>query len=299
MRPVLRPFPWALLGHLCLGIVLAPVLVVALMVMAVAVALARPLPVAFLLAARGFGALIALDRARFAVLQGRAVGHDLTPPDAALRPRERARAVLEDPELSRASGYAIIRLALSALELAVLTIVFTQPLLIVFALALAALTPYEPSVLGLVSNPNSAVVAVVALLLASVATPLLIRGLAWLDVWATVALLGVPESAELQRRVGELVEARARTVSAADAERLKLERDLHDGAQQRLIALSVLLGQAEARLTDADADTRALVRPGRIGADGEPGVPAQQRPSPWPRSSSLWDRWQRWHARCT
>ncbi|WP_300079142.1 hypothetical protein [Propioniciclava sp.] len=41
MRHVLRPFPWALLGHLCLGIVLAPVLVVARMVMAVAVALAR------------------------------------------------------------------------------------------------------------------------------------------------------------------------------------------------------------------------------------------------------------------
>lgn len=79
MRRVLRPFPWALLGHLCLGIVLAPVLVVALMVTAVTVVLSQPLPGA-LLVERGFGALIALDRARFAVLQARAVGHDLTPP---------------------------------------------------------------------------------------------------------------------------------------------------------------------------------------------------------------------------
>lgn len=154
--------------------------------------------------------------------------------------------ILENPELSRAAGYVIIRLALSALELAVLTLVLTQPLLIVFALVLAALTPYEPSVLILFSNPSAAAVMVTVLLLVLAGTRLVIRGLAWLDAWATVALLGVPESAELRRRVGELVEARARTVSAADAERLKLERDLHDGAQQRLIALSVLLGQAEA-----------------------------------------------------
>lgn len=77
--PCAPPLPWALLGHLCLGIVLAPVLVVALMVTAVTVALSQPLPGAFLLVERGFGALIALDRARFAVLQARAVGHDLTP----------------------------------------------------------------------------------------------------------------------------------------------------------------------------------------------------------------------------
>jgi signal transduction histidine kinase len=44
---------------------------------------------------------------------------------------------------------------------------------------------------------------------------------------------------------------------AADAERRRIERDLHDGAQQRLVALSLKLGMARKRLGD-DADGMAL-----------------------------------------
>jgi signal transduction histidine kinase len=46
---------------------------------------------------------------------------------------------------------------------------------------------------------------------------------------------------ELQRQAEELRESRARVVAAADAERRRIERDLHDGAQQHLIALAVNL----------------------------------------------------------
>jgi len=144
------------------------------------------------------------------------------------------------------------------------------------ALVLAVITPYRASVLA--SFPDWPRVAGGILLMVVVlafGAPAVIRGLAWLDTWVTVALLGSPESEQLERRVGELVEARARTVSAADAERLKLERDLHDGAQQRLIALSVLLGQAEARLSDAagggqsvDAGALALVKRARAETTG-------------------------------
>ena len=45
----------------------------------------------------------------------------------------------------------------------------------------------------------------------------------------------------------------ARIVEAADAARRRLERDLHDGAQQRLVALAVKLGLAR-RLVDADPE---------------------------------------------
>jgi signal transduction histidine kinase len=44
---------------------------------------------------------------------------------------------------------------------------------------------------------------------------------------------------ELQRRAEELQESRARIVTAGDAERERLERNLHDGAQQHLVALTV------------------------------------------------------------
>ena len=44
---------------------------------------------------------------------------------------------------------------------------------------------------------------------------------------------------EVQRQLGEVRASRARIVAAGDAERRRVERDLHDGAQQRLIALSM------------------------------------------------------------
>jgi PAS domain S-box-containing protein len=53
-----------------------------------------------------------------------------------------------------------------------------------------------------------------------------------------------------RRQEEELRASRARLVEAADAERRRLERNLHDGAQQRLVALSLSLRLAESRLRD-------------------------------------------------
>jgi PAS domain S-box-containing protein len=58
-------------------------------------------------------------------------------------------------------------------------------------------------------------------------------------------------NAELHRRLEELAASRARIVTAGDVERRRLERNLHDGAQQRLVALSLSLRLALAKL-DAD-----------------------------------------------
>jgi signal transduction histidine kinase len=62
--------------------------------------------------------------------------------------------------------------------------------------------------------------------------------------------------AELLAQLGELRASRARIVAAADAERRRLERNLHDGAQQRLLALSYDLRLARAG-AEADGDTPA------------------------------------------
>jgi signal transduction histidine kinase len=53
--------------------------------------------------------------------------------------------------------------------------------------------------------------------------------------------------AELRERYDELRASRARLVEAGDAERRRLERDLHDGAQSRLVALALLLRRARLR----------------------------------------------------
>jgi signal transduction histidine kinase len=81
------------------------------------------------------------------------------------------------------------------------------------------------------------------------------NGLGWL--WALFArvMLG-PSTVQLRERVEDLRDARARIIAAADAERRRIERDLHDGAQQRLVALSLTLGLAQSRL-DADPTAAA------------------------------------------
>ena len=275
MPRLLRPFPWGLLGHLSLGIVLAPLLVASL----AATALAMPITVffaaPFLLLSRLFAALIALDRARFQVLGGREVGQPLPPPERTLPPLDQVRAILADPRQRTAAGYAVVRLALAALEFAVLAAVIALPLLVLMGwLGMIALPPYRPATLGFLATPSGAVAGLLFIAaVLSVAAPALLRGLARLDGWVTLTLLGTARTDALERRVGELVEARARTVSAADAERARLERDLHDGAQQRLIALSVLLGQAEGRLAGdggrgSNPDALALVRRARTETSG-------------------------------
>jgi signal transduction histidine kinase len=57
--------------------------------------------------------------------------------------------------------------------------------------------------------------------------------------------------AELQARVEELRGSRVRVIEAGQKERQRLERNLHDGAQQRLIALSLRLNMLEKSLPDA------------------------------------------------
>jgi signal transduction histidine kinase len=64
--------------------------------------------------------------------------------------------------------------------------------------------------------------------------------------------------AELRARLDELRGSRARIIEAAQAERQRLERDLHDGAQQRLVALSLELGLLEERFA-GDTDAQAAL----------------------------------------
>jgi signal transduction histidine kinase len=73
-------------------------------------------------------------------------------------------------------------------------------------------------------------------------------------------LLGSNEDPALTAQVSDLRDARSRIIEAADAERRRIERDLHDGAQQRLVALSLNLRMAEKRAAAGDPDAAELVR---------------------------------------
>jgi signal transduction histidine kinase len=79
------------------------------------------------------------------------------------------------------------------------------------------------------------------------------------------AMVGRTRTAELEVRVDELTRTRAGAVDVQASELRRIERDLHDGAQARLVALSMQLGRAEDRLAGKGADDSdlALVRQAR------------------------------------
>ncbi|MEU7002585.1 histidine kinase [Nonomuraea sp. NPDC046570] len=56
--------------------------------------------------------------------------------------------------------------------------------------------------------------------------------------------LGPDPTEALRHRIAELAETRAGIVAAVDSERRRIERDLHDGLQQRLVAMGMLIGRA-------------------------------------------------------
>jgi len=88
--------------------------------------------------------------------------------------------------------------------------------------------------------------------------------------WATVAissllgrlvrgLLGPGAEVAYEAQVQQLQASRSAAVDAAEAERRRIERDLHDGAQQRLVALAMDLGMAQERFDSDPEGARALV----------------------------------------
>jgi signal transduction histidine kinase len=76
---------------------------------------------------------------------------------------------------------------------------------------------------------------------------------------ASLALENERLQAELRARLIELQASRARLVEATDTERRRIERDLHDGTQQRLVSIAMSLGLLETRLPAAAA-AKPLVR---------------------------------------
>jgi signal transduction histidine kinase len=95
-------------------------------------------------------------------------------------------------------------------------------------------------------------IATLALVLAFLAVQGLI-GVVRLERRLVHRFLGPTAADALRRRIEELATSRAEVVAAVDSERRRIERDLHDGVQQRLVALGMLLGQAR-RHPDRSAD---------------------------------------------
>ncbi|MEO3809661.1 sensor domain-containing protein [Sphaerisporangium sp. B11E5] len=89
-----------------------------------------------------------------------------------------------------------------------------------------------------------------------------VRGMGWLHGMLAVALLGPGD----EEQVTHLRASRARGVDAAEAERRRIERDLHDGAQQRLLAVAMDLGRAQAKMESDPDEAKELLAQAHAGA---------------------------------
>ncbi len=124
--------------------------------------------------------------------------------------------------------------------------------------ALAKAFPWSSSMAAGGGKPLHPALIVIGFVLL-LAAPRVAGGVARLDIRAATALLGPSRAKELEQRVETLAESRSGVVDAADAERRRIERDLHDGAQQRLVSLAMNLGLARESLLDLPDAARQVI----------------------------------------
>jgi signal transduction histidine kinase len=163
-------------------------------------------------------------------------------------------------------GYALLRLPVSAAAAAISITVWAASLVLLTLPAYAWALPNGGLTLGETVVHTRAELTLAAVLgaLLLLAAPQLTRGLAIADGALARRLLGPRR--DLAARVIELEISRERVVDSAETERRRIERDLHDGAQQRLVALAMELGRAKARFADDIDAARELVDQAHIQA---------------------------------
>jgi signal transduction histidine kinase len=201
-------------------------------------------PVLLLWGARGFGDL---QRARFRAV----LGVDIPAPPAAGAGAWPLRPVWAAPATWRQLGYHALALVGGTAGGALVAACWSAPVLAGAWLATVGGGARPGVGVGL----GVAVLAVAMLL----AAPWVAGAVARADEVAGRALLGPSRGEELAVRVESLARSRAEIVAATDAERRRIERDLHDGAQRRLVSLAMHLGMARAGLADAPEPVRQVI----------------------------------------
>jgi signal transduction histidine kinase len=252
LRGLVSPYTWLatihLLSDMPIGVATFTSMMV-LLVLAVAllpVALAGvPVLFAAVYAARGWAAL---ERLRFRLT----LGVEIVPPRFPARTSSLPRFLWR--QLANVATWRQVAYMLLLMPVGVLTFVATS-LAWAGPIALALLPTYNrilPNggahlllwhLHGSLEEFAASMVGLVLL----VFVPYVIRGLSTMDAALARALLGRFTTRELSERVGMLEQSRRRVVDAAEAERRRIERDLHDGAQQRLVSLAMTLGRAKVR----------------------------------------------------
>ncbi|GAB7191784.1 sensor histidine kinase [Kineococcus sp. NUM-3379] len=212
-------------------------------------------------AARAAHALAALERRRTAGYLGVRI------PDPPPAPGGGPLAVLVDPVLRRDAAWLLLHATVGTLAGVV---ALSCPLGAVQNTAIALVWPFVPDLVTTVNTPvgNWSQAGVALLVAAGYAAtgPLLLPPLASWYLRAGAALLAPPRTA-LVERIAEVTATRAAALDAHGAELRRIERDLHDGVQNRLVAVVMHLGMAERALHRDPAAALPMVLTARQAAD--------------------------------
>ncbi|MBT2231985.1 sensor histidine kinase [Nonomuraea sp. NEAU-A123] len=100
-----------------------------------------------------------------------------------------------------------------------------------------------------------------------VVTTTVTPGMAWLQAWPGRRLLAPVSGTDLALRVVQLTATRAAALDAHSAELRRIERSLHDGTQNRIVAVNVLLGAARRALTRDPATAEAILERAQDAAE--------------------------------
>ena len=156
--------------------------------------------------------------------------------------------------LWRLAGYQPLRLLMAG-ALAFCAVAWWWAAIICFVLA--AQPPRPVYLIGWPLGPVSLTPAETAALVLTgvaglLAWPAVVRGVPLAEAALGRWLLGPSQASQLSTEVARLSQARSLAVASAEAERRRIERDLHDGLQPQLVNLALDLGLARARLRSSD-----------------------------------------------
>jgi signal transduction histidine kinase len=165
----------------------------------------------------------------------------------------------------RQLGYHVLIAPVLAVAAAVAVMLWPAAVAVIVACAVFWGSPQSAPATGAFTSPGNQplhhpvdIILIVLSAATLFAAPWIGSGVRALDIRAARGLLGPSRADELASRVEQLTETRAGVVDAADAERRRLERDLHDGTQQRLVSLAMNLGMARAQAGSEDEAKRAI-----------------------------------------
>ncbi|MFN4002374.1 sensor histidine kinase [Microcella sp.] len=111
--------------------------------------------------------------------------------------------------------------------------------------------------------PVAVIVAIVLGVIALVTLPYVLRGLTWLHAAIARPFLGRFTNEQLEAQVSSLFTSRQAAVAAEGSALRRIERDIHDGPQQRLIRLQMDLAAAERRLAENPDEAAGLIQDAR------------------------------------